>query len=68
MLIDKQHIKVLLLQLSSVLTSKFQSSESIDVYSFGHLLYEMVYGRPLNKPTIDELPFDSPALISWFFN
>ena len=43
-----------------------QSSESIDVYSFGQLLYEMVFGKPLNQPTIDQLPSTSPALISRF--
>uniref|UniRef100_H2ZCK6 WH2 domain-containing protein n=1 Tax=Ciona savignyi TaxID=51511 RepID=H2ZCK6_CIOSA len=42
---------------------KIHSSESIDVYSFGHLLYEMVYGRQLNKSTIDMLPVSSPAEI-----
>uniref|UniRef100_F7B5G0 PX domain-containing protein kinase-like protein n=1 Tax=Ciona intestinalis TaxID=7719 RepID=F7B5G0_CIOIN len=42
---------------------KIHSSESIDVYSFGHLLYEMVYGRQLNKATIDSLPMSSPAEI-----
>jgi len=42
---------------------KIHSSESIDVYSFGQLLYEMVFGKPLNQPTIDQLPSTSPALI-----
>nr|CAB3265330.1 PX domain-containing protein kinase-like protein [Phallusia mammillata] len=42
---------------------KVHSSESIDVYSFGQLLYEMVYGRPLNQATIDFLPPQSPAEI-----
>ena len=40
-----------------------QSSEAIDVYSFGHLFYEMVFGRPLNQPTIEFLPPNSPAEI-----
>ncbi|XP_039263088.2 PX domain-containing protein kinase-like protein isoform X1 [Styela clava] len=42
---------------------KINSAESIDVYSFGHVLYEMVFGRPLNKPTIEELPPELPAEI-----
>lgn len=33
-----------------------QSSESIDVYCFGHLLYEMTYGRPPDSVPIDEFP------------
>ncbi|XP_076812589.1 PX domain-containing protein kinase-like protein isoform X2 [Clavelina lepadiformis] len=42
---------------------KIHSSESIDVYSFGQLLYEMVFGKPLNQATIDFLPPNSPATI-----
>ena len=30
--------------------------EEIDVYCFGHLLYEMAMGRPLNSETCDSLP------------
>lgn len=42
---------------------KIHSSESIDVYSFGHVLYELVFGRPLNKPTVESLPPELPAEI-----
>lgn len=29
--------------------SKIYTSETIDVYSFGHLLYEMTFGYPLQE-------------------
>lgn len=33
-----------------------QTTESIDVYSFGHLLYEMTYGRPPDAVPVDQYP------------
>lgn len=33
-----------------------QSTESIDVFCFGHLLYEMTYGRPPDSVPIDQFP------------
>lgn len=33
-----------------------QTTESIDVYSFGHLLYEMMYGRPPDSVPVDQYP------------
>lgn len=33
-----------------------QTTESIDVYSFGHLLYEMTYGRPPDDIPVDQYP------------
>ena len=44
--------------------SILQTSEAIDVYSFGHLLYEMVFGRALNLPTIAHLDANVPPMIS----
>ncbi|XP_041945958.1 PX domain-containing protein kinase-like protein isoform X1 [Alosa sapidissima] len=35
---------------------KINTTEAIDVYSFGHLLYEMVYGRPPDTLPLDQLP------------
>ncbi|XP_031424356.1 PX domain-containing protein kinase-like protein isoform X3 [Clupea harengus] len=35
---------------------KINTTEAIDVYSFGHLLYEMVYGRPPDAVPVDQLP------------
>ena len=30
--------------------------ENIDVYGFGLVLYEMIYGEPINKSTQDTFP------------
>ncbi|XP_042372546.1 PX domain-containing protein kinase-like protein [Plectropomus leopardus] len=35
---------------------KINSTESIDVFCFGHLLYEMTYGRPPDSVPVDEFP------------
>ncbi|XP_066554321.1 PX domain-containing protein kinase-like protein isoform X2 [Amia ocellicauda] len=35
---------------------KINTTESIDVYSFGHLLYEMTYGRPPDSFPVDHFP------------
>uniref|UniRef100_A0A3Q3WJV3 Uncharacterized protein n=1 Tax=Mola mola TaxID=94237 RepID=A0A3Q3WJV3_MOLML len=35
---------------------KINSTESIDVFCFGHLLYEMTYGRPPDSVPIDQFP------------
>uniref|UniRef100_A0AAR2IYA3 PX domain-containing protein kinase-like protein n=1 Tax=Pygocentrus nattereri TaxID=42514 RepID=A0AAR2IYA3_PYGNA len=35
---------------------KVNTTESIDVYSFGHLLYEMTYGRPPDAVPVDQYP------------
>uniref|UniRef100_A0A673I446 PX domain-containing protein kinase-like protein n=1 Tax=Sinocyclocheilus rhinocerous TaxID=307959 RepID=A0A673I446_9TELE len=35
---------------------KIYTTESIDVYSFGHLLYEMTYGRPPDAVPVDQYP------------
>ncbi|XP_030634527.1 PX domain-containing protein kinase-like protein isoform X4 [Chanos chanos] len=35
---------------------KINTTESIDVYSFGHLLYEMTYGRPPDSVPVDHYP------------
>uniref|UniRef100_A0A8B9HTG4 PX domain containing serine/threonine kinase like n=1 Tax=Astyanax mexicanus TaxID=7994 RepID=A0A8B9HTG4_ASTMX len=35
---------------------KIHTTESIDVYSFGHLLYEMTYGRPPDTIPVDQFP------------
>ncbi|XP_051979938.1 PX domain-containing protein kinase-like protein isoform X2 [Xyrauchen texanus] len=35
---------------------KINTTESIDVYSFGHLLYEMMYGRPPDAVPVDQYP------------
>ncbi|CAL1295584.1 unnamed protein product [Larinioides sclopetarius] len=35
---------------------KIQTVENIDVYCFGHLLYEMAFGAPLSATSCDNLP------------
>ncbi|KAL7843160.1 hypothetical protein AOLI_G00246720 [Acnodon oligacanthus] len=35
---------------------KVNTTDSIDVYSFGHLLYEMTYGRPPDAVPVDQYP------------
>ncbi|KAK2160115.1 hypothetical protein LSH36_140g05008 [Paralvinella palmiformis] len=39
---------------------KIQSLESVDVYCFGQLLYEMTFGRSLNVATCDVYPYHCP--------
>lgn len=34
----------------------------VDVYSFGHVLYEMTFGRPLLEATCCDLPYCDPHL------
>lgn len=35
--------------------------EAIDVYCFGHTIYEMSFGAPLQESTMDNFPSDCPA-------
>ncbi|XP_076865154.1 PX domain-containing protein kinase-like protein isoform X2 [Brachyhypopomus gauderio] len=35
---------------------KINTTENVDVYSFGHLLYEMTYGRPPDAVPVDQYP------------
>uniref|UniRef100_A0A667XWD9 PX domain containing serine/threonine kinase n=1 Tax=Myripristis murdjan TaxID=586833 RepID=A0A667XWD9_9TELE len=35
---------------------KINTTESIDVFCFGHLLYEMTYGRPPDSVPVDQYP------------
>uniref|UniRef100_A0A3P9NX50 PX domain containing serine/threonine kinase n=1 Tax=Poecilia reticulata TaxID=8081 RepID=A0A3P9NX50_POERE len=35
---------------------KINTTESIDVFCFGHLLYEMTYGRPPDSVPVDQFP------------
>lgn len=45
------------------ITSDFKQTQ-VDVYSFGHVLYEMAFGRPLLEATCSELPYCEAALKS----
>jgi hypothetical protein len=40
------------------------SMASLDVYCFGHILYEITFGQSLLSPTADEYPPHCPDIIS----
>ncbi|XP_038054401.1 PX domain-containing protein kinase-like protein isoform X1 [Patiria miniata] len=42
---------------------KINTTEQIDVYSFGHIIFEMVFGMPLNKHFKDDFPHTVPSPI-----
>ncbi|XP_064607399.1 PX domain-containing protein kinase-like protein isoform X2 [Liolophura sinensis] len=42
---------------------KIHTTDLIDVYCFGQLLYEMVFGKQLDSPICDMFPSDCPAQI-----
>lgn len=35
---------------------KISNMEAIDVYCFGHVLYEMMFGTPLHESITDNIP------------
>uniref|UniRef100_A0A7N8YQ76 PX domain containing serine/threonine kinase n=1 Tax=Mastacembelus armatus TaxID=205130 RepID=A0A7N8YQ76_9TELE len=43
---------------------KINTTESIDVFCFGHLLYEMTYGRPPDSIPVDQYPANIMTLIA----
>ncbi|XP_076386359.1 PX domain-containing protein kinase-like protein isoform X2 [Megachile rotundata] len=43
---------------------KLHATTQVDVYSFGHVLYEMAFGRPLLEATCSELPHCEATLKS----
>ncbi|XP_077386975.1 PX domain-containing protein kinase-like protein isoform X3 [Festucalex cinctus] len=44
---------------------KIHTMESVDVFCFGHLLYEMTYGRPPDRVPVDDFPrLPSAAVVS----
>lgn len=40
------------------------SMESIDIYSFGHTLYEMTFGAPLHESIVENYPANCPQNLS----
>eukprot|EP00058_Branchiostoma_floridae_P008986 XP_002594474.1 hypothetical protein BRAFLDRAFT_87663 [Branchiostoma floridae] len=47
---------------------KVQTMEQVDVYSFGHLVYEMAFGDQLQTATLEMLPLDCPGELSKLFS
>ncbi|XP_035677977.1 PX domain-containing protein kinase-like protein isoform X2 [Branchiostoma floridae] len=45
---------------------KVQTMEQVDVYSFGHLVYEMAFGDQLQTATLEMLPLDCPGELRTF--
>lgn len=45
---------------------KISSLEAVDVYCFGHVLYEMAFGNPLHESVCDNLPTNCPSILSEF--
>ncbi|XP_054278649.1 PX domain-containing protein kinase-like protein [Macrosteles quadrilineatus] len=42
---------------------KISTLEAVDVYCFGHVLYEMTFGHPLHESVCDNLPPNCPPII-----
>lgn len=46
---------------------KIQTLEAVDVYCFGHVLYEMAFGHPLHESVCDIFPSSCPPLLSEYY-
>nr|CAD7415034.1 unnamed protein product [Timema cristinae] len=42
---------------------KIQTLEAVDVYCFGHVLFEMIFGHPLHESVCDNLSPNCPSLL-----
>lgn len=54
---------IILNQIFTRLSPFQQELEQQDVYCFGHVLYEMTFGKELRAPTTDEIPPNCPPLL-----
>lgn len=45
---------------------KINSLEAIDVYCFGHTIYEMTFGNPLHESVVESYPASCPQLLSTY--
>lgn len=45
---------------------KINNLEAVDVYCFGHLLFEMMFGTPLHESIVEDIP-DCPISEFYFF-
>lgn len=43
---------------------KINTIHAVDVYSFGHTLYEMTFGSPLHESVAESYPGSCPSLLS----
>ncbi|XP_034237684.1 PX domain-containing protein kinase-like protein [Thrips palmi] len=43
---------------------RIDTIQSVDMYSYGHLLYEMAFGRPLETSTVDSFPTSCPPTLA----
>lgn len=43
---------------------KINTLEAIDVYCFGHTIYEMTFGSPLHESIVENYPAGCPHLLS----
>ncbi|CAH1266139.1 PXK [Branchiostoma lanceolatum] len=59
------YYRYFLTQLRKVQTME-QTMEQVDVYSFGHLVYEMAFGDQLQTATLEMLPLDCPGELRTF--
>lgn len=48
---------------ASVRCKAVNSMQAMDVYCFGHVLYEMTFGRPLSGDTSDSFPPEVPDIV-----
>ncbi len=56
------------LEMLTIDSAVSQDTEKLDVYCFGHLLYEITFAEPLNSPSVDDFPGCPPMIRELFLN